>query len=420
MLDLKFIRENPDVVKQAILDKGIDLNLDELLFFDSKVISLKKDIELLQQERNAHAKKVASATKEERPALIEHGRVLNLKIEAIKPELTAAESDLFKLLSVVPNIPDQDVPKGKDSSENVTLRSWGHKPHFDFEPLSHIEILKKRNWANFESIAKISGSRSYSLKNELVLLEMALIRYSLDTLFKLGFELVTAPSFSREEPLYGTGHFPLGKDQVYYLPDEDMYLSGTAEVPLNSLHAGEILDVKDLPMRYAGYTTCFRKEAGSAGRDVKGLIRVHQFIKVEQYIMCKNDPSEGHAWHQKLLSNAEALLQSLKLPYQVIECCTGDMGCGKAKMYDIECYVPSENTYRETHSCSNLTDWQARRTGLRYRDEEGKVHFCYTLNNTMLASPRILVPFLEVHQDKDGFIHIPEVLRPYLGHVEKL
>jgi seryl-tRNA synthetase len=239
-------------------------------------------------------------------------------------------------------------------------------------------------------------------------------------LFNLGFTLVTAPSFAREEPLFGTGHFPLGKDQVYYLPEEDIYLSGTAEVPLNSLHAGEILDIKDLPITYAGYSTCFRKEAGSAGRDVKGLIRVHQFIKVEQYILCQNDPQEGHLWQKKLLENAEALLQSLELPYQVIECCTGDMGCGKAKMYDIECFVPSENTYRETHSCSNLTDWQARRTGLRYRDADGKIHFCYTLNNTMLASPRILVPFLENHQDKDGFIHIPEALRPYLGHKARL
>jgi seryl-tRNA synthetase len=302
----------------------------------------------------------------------------------------------------------------------VVIKQWGKKPQFDFTPLSHIDLLKKRDWANFESIAKISGSRSYSLKNELVLLELALIRYSLDVLFGLGFTLVTAPSFAREEPLFGTGHFPLGKDQVYYLPDEEMYLSGTAEVPLNSLHAGEILDIADLPITYAGYTTCFRKEAGSAGRDVKGLIRVHQFIKVEQYILCKNDPHEGHSWQTKLLHNAETLLQALELPYQVIECCTGDMGCGKVKMYDIECFVPSENVYRETHSCSNLSDWQARRTGLRYRDAEGKVHFCYTLNNTMLASPRILVPFLEIHQNKEGVIHIPPALRPYLGNKSTL
>jgi seryl-tRNA synthetase len=420
MLDLKFIREHSDIVALAIKNKGIDLSLDDLLSKDAEVSNLKKDIEVLQAERNAHAKKVAQASPQERPSLIEEGRLLGQRIEEMKPNLSRCESELRFLLSLVPNIPDADVPFGKDASENVIIKKWGHEPNFQFTPLSHIDILKKRNWANFESIAKISGSRSYSLKNELVLLENALIRYSLDTLFDLGFTLVTAPSFSREEPLFGTGHFPLGKDQVYYLPEEDLYLSGTAEVPLNSLHAGEILSHDQLPITYAGYSTCFRREAGSAGRDVKGLIRVHQFIKVEQYVMCRNNPQEGHMWHQKLLQNAETLLQSLELPYQVIECCTGDMGLGKAKMYDIECFVPSENTYRETHSCSNLTDWQARRTGLRYRDEEGKVHFCYTLNNTMLASPRILVPFLENHQDKDGFIHIPEKLRTYLGNKSKL
>jgi seryl-tRNA synthetase len=420
MLDLKFIRDHQEIVKQAIFDKNITLDLDTLLKADKDVLKLKKDIENLQTERNAHAKKVSGASKEKRPQLIEEGRVIGQKIDSLKPDLVQAENILKNLLDLVPNIPDQDVPKGKDSSGNVVIKSMGKKPDFPFTPLSHIELLKKRDWANFESIAKISGSRSYSLKNELVLLEMALIRYSLDTLFNLGYTLVTTPSFSRQEPLYGTGHFPLGKDQVYYLPEEDMYLSGTAEVPLNSLHAGEILSEADLPIKYAGYSTCFRREAGSAGRDVKGLIRVHQFIKVEQYILCKNDPLEGHKWQALLLENAEKLLQSLELPYQVIECCTGDMGAGKAKMYDIECFVPSENTYRETHSCSNLTDWQARRTGLRYRDQEGVVKFCYTLNNTMLASPRILVPFLENHQDKEGYIHIPKALRPYLMNKEKL
>jgi seryl-tRNA synthetase len=420
MLDLKFIRENPTVVMQAISDKRISLNLEELLKLDQELLETKKTIESLQAQRNAHAKKVAQASKQERDGLIEEGKLLAQKIEHLKPTLIQTELELQKLLSLVPNIPDPDVPKGQDASDNVIIRSWGDKPKFPFTPLSHIELLKKRDWANFESIAKISGSRSYSLKNELVLLEMALIRYSLDLLFDQGFTLVTTPSFTREQPLFGTGHFPSGQDQVYYLPEEDMYLSGTAEVPLNSLHADEILDFKQLPLKYAGYSTCFRKEAGSAGRDVKGLIRVHQFIKVEQYILCKNDPHEGHLWHSKLLQNAETLLQSLQLPYQVIECCTGDMGAGKAKMYDIECFVPSENTYRETHSCSNLTDWQARRTHLRYRDEQGQVQFCYTLNNTMLASPRILVPFLEHHQTQDGYIHIPEALRPYLGHKQIL
>ncbi len=415
MLDLKFIREYPDVVRQALIDKGICLDLNVLLAEDKQVNELKKELELLLAERNAHAKKVSSASKEERPLMIEEGKKLGAMIEAKKPLLEEAEARLLNLLLQVPNIPDPEAPKGKGASENQVIRSWGEKPHFKFTPLSHIELLKKRNWANFENIAKISGSRSYSLKNELVLLEMSLIRFSLDRLFEMGFTLVTTPSFSREEPLIGTGHFPAGKDQVYYLPEDNLYLTGTAEVPLNSLHAGEILDYKDLPLTYAGYSSCFRREAGSAGRDVKGLIRVHQFVKIEQYVLCKHDALEGKLWHQKLLENAEKLLQDLEIPHQIVECCTGDMGVGKVRMYDIESYVPSEKTYRETHSCSYLSDWQARRTGLRYRDEEGNVQFCYTLNNTMLASPRILVPFLENHQDIEGRIHIPPALRPYLN-----
>lgn len=420
MLDLKFIRENKQIVQKAIHDKHIPLDLEALLAEDQVVLNLKKQIETFLAERNANAKKVASATKEERPSLIEEGKKLGTQIEAIKPLLHSAEEKLKALLYLVPNIPQSDVPYGKDDKDNVVIKTVGKIPEFAFPPLSHIDILKKRDWANFENIAKVSGSRSYSLKNELVLLEMALVRYSLDRLFESGFTLVTTPSFSREEPLYGTGHFPLGKDQVYYLNEDDMYLSGTAEVQLNSLHAGEIIDAEKLPITYAGYSSCFRREAGSAGRDVKGLIRVHQFLKVEQYVMCKSDEAHAASWHKKLLENSEKLLQDLEIPYRVIECCTGDMGAGKAKMFDIESYVPSENTYRETHSCSNLTDWQARRTNLRYRDEEGKVQYCYTLNNTMLASPRILVPFLENHQDKDGFIHIPKVLRSYLGNKEKL
>jgi seryl-tRNA synthetase len=274
------------------------------------------------------------------------------------------------------------------------------------------------NWAEFESIAKVCGSRSYSLRNEMVLLEMATHRFALDKLMEKGFTLVSAPAMARESALIGTGHFPDGKDQVYYLPEDDLYLSGTAEVQLNSLHAGDILKEEQLPILYAGYSPCFRREAGSYGRDVRGLIRVHQFMKVEQFVICKNDPAETEKWHKALLETSLEIVKELELPYRVVECCTGDMGTGKVKMFDVECWVPSENKYRETHSCSALHSWQARRTNTRYRDSEGKVEFVHTLNNTAVATPRLLVSLLENHQQEDGSIRLPEVLRPYMGGKE--
>jgi seryl-tRNA synthetase len=293
-------------------------------------------------------------------------------------------------------------------------------PKFDFKPLDHVQILEKHGWAEFERIAKVSGSRSYSLRNEMVLVEMAMHKLALDKLMAKGFTVVSVPALAREEALFGTGHFPTGRDQAYFLQEDELYLTGTAEVQINSLHAGEILKEADLPILYAGYSPCFRREAGSYGRDVRGLIRVHQFMKVEQFVICKNDAGESEKWHQKLLETSEEIVTDLGLPYRIVECCTGDMGAGKVRMYDVEAWVPSENKYRETHSCSALHDWQARRTQTRYRDSDGKVQFVHTLNNTAIATPRILVPFLENHQQADGSIKIPEKFRPYLGGVEFL
>jgi seryl-tRNA synthetase len=254
----------------------------------------------------------------------------------------------------------------------------------------------------------------------MVLVELAMHRLAMEKLMKKGFNLVSVPAFAREEALYGTGHFPNGRDQAYFVPEHNLYLTGTAEVQINSLHAGEILKDSDLPILYAGYSPCFRSEAGSYGRDVRGLIRVHQFMKVEQFVICKNDPAESERWHQALLETSEEIVQDLELPYRIVECCTGDMGTGKVRMYDVEAWVPSENKYRETHSCSSLHDWQARRTNTRYRDSDNKVQFVHTLNNTAIASPRILVPFLENHQQADGSIKIPAKLRPYLNGAEYL
>lgn len=420
MLDLKFIRENAQAVQDAVKKKRVSLDVEELLRADQELLTLKRKSQSLNEEKNTNAKKMKGATPAERDAIIARGREVGQEIEALKPAVELAEKRLEELLYLVPMIPSPDAPVGPDESGNVEVRKWGKKPEFSFKPKDHVEIINQQGWADLERIAKVAGSRSYALKGDLVLLEMSIIRYGLDKLAAKGFTLITVPAMAREFAFLGTGNFPTGREQVYYLPDDDIYLAGTAEVPINALHSGEVLNVDQLPILYGGVSPCFRREAGSAGRDVRGLIRVHQFNKVEQYIMCKADSAESNKWHQMLLATSEEILQDFGLHYRVVEVCTGDMGAGKFKMFDIETWVPAENLYRETHSCSNLHDWQARRTNLRYRDSDGSMKFCHTLNNTAIATPRILVPFLEQHQLADGKIRLPEKLRPYLGGRETL
>lgn len=418
MLDLKFIRENKDAVSKALSDKRVDLDLDKLLEIDREVVSLKGQLQELQTQRNSNSKQIPSASAADKPALIAKGKEIGEAIKEMNPRLQQMEEQLQQLLWQVPNIPDPQAPKGASEEDNVEVKKHGDLPQFSFTPWDHVELLEKQEWADFQRIGQVCGSRSYSLRNEMVLLEMAIHRLALDILREKGFTLAQVPAFARKEALIGTGHFPTGEDQVYFLPEDNLYLSGTAEVQLNSLHSGEILSEKDLPILYAGYSPCFRREAGSYGRDVRGLIRVHQFTKVEQYIICQADSKEAEDWHKKLLQTSEEIVKALELPYRIVECCTGDMGAGKVRMYDVECWVPSEQKYRETHSCSNLGDWQARRTDLRYRDTSGQVKHCFTLNNTAAATPRLLVPFLENHQQADGRIRMPKALQKYFGPEE--
>lgn len=418
MLDIKFIRENTDAVRKAIEVKREGLDLDALLAIDKEVVTLKNEMQELQTQRNSTSKQIPKASNEERPALIAKGKEIGSQMDELKPKLSESEEKFNSLMLLVPSIPAHDVPVGGGEEDNVEIRKSGNLPEFGFEPKDHVDILEANGWADFERIAQVCGSRSYSLRNEALLLEMGMHRYAMDKLMAKGFTLTSTPAFAREAALVGTGHFPVGKDQVYYMPDDELYLSGTAEVQLNSLHTKELLTEDQLPILYAGYSPCFRREAGSYGRDVRGLIRVHQFLKTEQYIICKNDDEESKKWHNTLLETSLEIVDAFELPYRVIECCTGDMGTGKVKMFDIECWVPSEEKYRETHSCSSLHDWQARRTNLRYRDNDQKVQFCHTLNNTAVATPRILVPFLECHQREDGTVFIPEALRPYMGGKE--
>lgn len=418
MLDIKWIKSNVEAVKNACAVKKITLDIDELIAKHGILLELQKKEQAILTQRKSHSKMMATLTPEQRKEV----KPLDIsgQLEEIKPMLDKSHQEWMAMMYKVPNIPDEKAPRGNSEEDNVPVKYWGSKPVFNFTPLDHVSLLEKRNWAEFKRIGDICGGRSYCLKGELVKIERALFDLAIDHLEKLGQTLISFPAFVREKTLFGTGHFPDGRDQVYYFESDDLYLSGTAEVQANSLHAGEILDESMLPITYAAISPCFRREAGSYGKDVKGLIRVHQFIKAEQYVLMTNNLEKSQEMHQTLLKNSQEILEKLEIPYQVVDCCTGDMGVGKYRMYDIESWVPSENKYRETHSCSNLTDWQATRTNLRYKDKQGNIHFCYTLNNTALASPRILVPFLENHQQADGSIKIPKALQPYLGGRDRI
>ena len=421
MLDIKFIRENSNLVKQTIKDKNIDLNLDSLLQLDTEISEINKELQDLREEKNSISNSIISIEKEKKADAIEKSKEIGLKIKEYENILLNKNNDFSNMMFLVPNIMHPSTPIGKDDSFNKVIRKEGIPKNFDFTPQDHYDLLEKNDWADFKRVAKVCGSRSYTLKGAASRLEIALHLFIMDKLTEKGFTMITVPSMVNEDALYGTGHFPTGKNDVYYLQKENMYLSGTAEIVLTSLHKDEIIEENKLPILYAGYSPCFRSEAGSAGKDVRGLIRVHQFMKVEQYVICKADIVESEKWYNILLETAEEVLKDLELPYQVIHCCSGDMGTGKYKMYDLEAWTPSQNKYRETHSCSNLLDWQARRTNIRYRENStGKVKYCYTLNNTGIATPRILAPLIENHQTKDGKVKIPKKLQPYMNNKEYL
>ena len=419
MLDRRFIRSNPDAVKQAVQAKGLDLDVDELLDVDQRVRKLTTELDEAQAKRKSSAKEFAKADETRRAELRVEHKELESRLSQLREQLNEASAQLQELLLRTPTIPWEGAPVG-DESANVTIKSWGQVPEFDFTPLDHVELLEKRDWAEFARARKVAGERAYALKKEAVLLERALHSYALDVLLDQDFTVISVPSLVTEMPLIGTGQFPGHREETYAIPADDLYLAGTAEVALVGLHSGEILDKKQLPVRYAGISPCFRREIGSAGRDVRGLLRVHQFEKVEQFVICLADDAESDRWHTELLDTAERLVQGLGLAYQVLEIATGDMGAGKYRMNDIETWFPSLNHFRETHSCSSLHDWQARRANLRYRDTDGTIRFAYTLNNTAIATPRLLAALIENQQTATGEIRVPEVLRPYLGGRELL
>ncbi len=420
MLDRRVIRENPDAVKAAVRAKGIDLDVDELLDLDRASRKLQHELDQAQARRKSSAKEFARADDARRAELRAEHEELEAQLKALRDQLAETTEKLQRLLLLTPTIPWEGAPVGPDESANVTLRTVGTPPEFDFKPLDHVELLEKRGWADFARARKVAGERAYALTSDLVLLERAVHSYAIDLLRDKDFTLVSVPSLVREEALIGTGQFPAHREETYAITADDLYLAGTAEVALVGFHSDEILDHKRLPIRYGGISPCFRREAGSAGRDVRGLLRVHQFEKVEQFVICAADAAESDRWHAELLGTAEQLLQGLGLAYEVVECSTGDMGAGKYRMNDINTWMPSLGAYRETHSCSSLHDWQARRANIRYRDADGTVRFVYTLNNTAVATPRILAALVENFQTREAQVRVPAVLRPYLGGRELL
>jgi seryl-tRNA synthetase len=415
MLALDFVKANRETVERAIRDKGVALNLDDLLSLDTQVRALKTEIEALRAERNSISAQFPKAAPEEKAELGRRAKEAGARISALEDQLAGEDQALKVLMLQLPGIPYEGAPIGPDESFNEVIRTVGEPPKFEFEPLDHVALIEKNGWGDLSRVTQVSGSRTYCLKGALALLETKLMGWALEKIANAGFTPITVPAIAREQAFLNQGQFPGHKEETYELPNDDLWLAGTAEVVLTSLHSGEIIENDKLPILYAGFSPCFRREAGSAGKDVRGLLRVHQFVKVEQYVICEADEAQSAEWHARLLELAESLLQELEIPYQVIETSTGDMGLGKYRMNDIESWVPSLGKYRETHSCSTLHDWQARRANIRYRGADGKVRFAHTLNNTALASPRILVPLLENHQTADGRVKLPKALQQLMG-----
>lgn len=418
MLDISYIRQNKDLVKEATSHKQLDPRVvDQLLAVDEKRLTLLKEVEEIRQQINQNADKIKQQVqKSKKPATedIKNGKELKTQLKEIEPGFKKIEAEFEELMLQIPNVPAKDVPVGKDESGNEVVRQVGELPKFDFKPKTHQELMMDLDLLDTKRAVQIGGFRSYFLKNEAVLLEQAILQYALQVMIKNGFTPMTVPVMVNKEALIGTGYFPWGEED-HYTTQDGTHLAGTAEVALTAFHQGETLNRKDLPIKMTGISPCFRREVGSYGKDTQGIIRVHQFNKVEQVVYTVADEAETRKWHEKMTGISEQLLTDLGLPYQVLIMCTGDMGAGQRKKYDIETWFPAQDKYRETHSASYFNDFQARRLNIRYQDENGELKYVYTLNNTVAATPRLLAAVIENYQQKDGSIIVPEVLQKWVG-----
>jgi seryl-tRNA synthetase len=420
MLDIAFIRSNPEVIKEGIRKKRMPMDVDELLSVDEELRKIRAEVEGLRADRNRVSKDIPKLIGEERDQAVELVRNVKDRMGQAEPRLKELEERFDRLMLMVPNPPLDMVPEGDSDDDNVEVRRFGEPTKFDFPPKDHLELAEGLGILDMPRAVKISGARMYFLKNEGALLEFALFRFALDLLVSKGFQPMIVPQIVRREAMIGTGFFPLGEEDTFFIEKDQLYLVGTSEVPLVSYHMDEILNEKELPKHYCGYSSCFRREAGSYGRDTRGFYRLHQFNKVEQITICVNDPEVSMKEHYLLLGNSEELMRSFGLPHRVALACGAEIGQGQVLKHEIETWMPSRNMYSETHSCSSLHEFQARRLRLRWRGKNGKTQYCHTLNNTAIASPRIFIPILENFQNEDGSVTIPEVLRPYMNGMERI
>jgi seryl-tRNA synthetase len=416
MLDINYIREHQKELKTAIAHKQLNPQVvDEVISLDERRRTLIGEVEKIRQLINANTDEIKkSETKKPTPEQIQKGRELKAQLQDVEPELKKVEEMFKDLMYQVANPPAADVPVGKDESGNKITKTVGDLPKFDFTPRSHDELMTMNDLLDTKRAVRIAGFRAYFLKNDAVLLEQALLQYALKELINKGFTPMTVPWMVNKEALWGTGYFPWGIED-HYTTQDNQGLIGTAEVSLTAYNQDEVLNEKDLPVKMVGISPCFRREVGTYGKDVQGIIRVHQFTKVEQVIYTVADEDETRKWHEEMVGFAEEFLLDLELPYQVLLMCTGDMGAGQRKKYDIETWFPSQEKYRETHSASYFNDFQARRLNIKYRAKDGTMKYVYTLNNTMAASPRLLAAVIENYQNADGSIRIPKVLQPFMG-----
>jgi seryl-tRNA synthetase len=420
MLDIRFIREHPELVQEGARKKHIDIDVHHLLEVDEQRRQLIARVESFKALRNKTSKEIPTLQGEARQEAIARMKRVAEENKELESALREIETTFETLMLLVPNVPAEDVPDGLTDADNVVLRTWGEVPQFDFPLRDHVELGELLDIIDIPRGVKIAGARTYFLKNAGALLEQAVLQFALQTMVRKGFSPLVVPHLVKDDAMVGTAYFPVGMEQAYRIPEDEVNLIGTAEVPITAYHAEEILREDELPKYYVGISTCYRREAGTYGKDTRGLFRIHQFQKVEQVVICANDPVVSSQEHEHILHNAEEVLQALGLPYRVVLVCGGDLGVPQIKKYDIETWMPSRSAYSETHSASKFHDFQARRLKLRYRGRDGTMRFAHTLNNTVIASPRILIPLLELYQRADGSVAIPPVLHPYMGGLQEI
>ena len=420
MIDIKQIRQDPQRYKDAARAKNIDVDIDRLVQVDGLLLDARRRLQDLATEKNSLGKSIPKLAGTEKQAALDRLGALKKDEALLNETVKTLDPEFDALMLQVAQPPAPEVPFGKDDTENVELRRWGEPRQFDFEPRDHVQIGLDLGLIDIERGVKLAGTRNYFLTGDGALLHWAVLRFAFDFMVSRGYRPMTVPLLMRDEAMRGTGYFPGAEEQTYQMERDGLNLAGTAEVPLTAYRSGEIVTEAELPLKFVALSTCFRREAGAAGKDAYGLYRIHQFEKVEQVVIGPCDEQQSIAYHNEILANSEAVVQALKLPYRVVNVCTGDLGRGQVQKFDIETWMPSRKSYGETHSASRFYEFQARRMNLRYKTEQKKSLFCHTLNNTVIASPRVLIPILELYQNADGSVSIPTALQPYMGGRDRI